>query len=131
MTLSQLGASVDNSSWTTTNRYCPIRLTMELNVFGHGQTQRETMSGLRRTRLSSLQMDSGLRPNAKSVSGQINIFTMVIRFGDIPGKHIDLMKQETASFSHQLAGIRASTMTHSIKQSSKRNYLRLHQWVKT
>jgi hypothetical protein len=35
-TLSQLGASVKNTTWTTSNRYCSIRPTMELNVFGHG-----------------------------------------------------------------------------------------------
>jgi hypothetical protein len=48
-TLSQLGASVKNTTWTTTKRYCLLRPTMVLTVFGHGPIQRETMSGLRRT----------------------------------------------------------------------------------
>ena len=126
-TLSWLGASVENTTWTTTDRYCLLRPTMVLTVFGHGQIQRETMSGLRRTWLSSLQMDSGLCPNAKSDSWQSNTVTMVMRFVDIPGEHRYLIKQETMSFSHQLAGIRAFTMTNSIKQSSKHNYLQLHQ----
>jgi hypothetical protein len=53
--------------------------------------------------------------------------TMVIRFVDTPGKHRDLIRQETTSFFH----IRAFTRMNSIKHSSKRNCLQLHQWKKT
>ncbi len=48
-TLSLLGASVESTTWTTTNRYCLIRPTMELNVHEHDLTQRKTICGLRRT----------------------------------------------------------------------------------
>ncbi len=130
-TLSQLGASVKNTTWTTTKRYCLLRPTMVLTVFGHGLIQRETMSSLRRTWLSSLQMDSGLHPTAKSVSGPINILPMVISFVATHGNHIDLIKQEATSCSHHFAGIRDSTTTNSTKHSSKRNYLWLCWYAKT
>ncbi len=48
-TLSLLGTSVESTTWTTINRYCLIRPTMELNERVHGLTQRKTMCGLRRT----------------------------------------------------------------------------------
>jgi hypothetical protein len=83
---------------TTTKMSCQIKLTMELNEPGHGITQRKTLSGKRMTCLSSLQMDFGLHPTAKIVSRLINIFTMVIRFVDTPGKHRDLIRQEITSF---------------------------------
>jgi hypothetical protein len=47
--LSHLGASVENTTWTTTKRYCRLRPTMERTVLGLGPILRETMSGLRRT----------------------------------------------------------------------------------
>jgi hypothetical protein len=76
-------------------------------------------------------MDSGLRSTAISVSRQTNIFTMVIRIVDTPGKHRDLIRQEITSVFHELAGISASTRMISIKQSAKRNCLWLHQLTKT
>ncbi len=75
-------------------------------------------------------MDSGLRPTAKSVSGQTNILPMVISFVDTHGNNIELIKQETISCSHCFAGMRASTTTNSTKHSSKHNYLQLRQWAK-
>ncbi len=130
--LSQLGASVENTTWTTTKRYCLLRPTRERTVNENGSIQRETMSGLRRTWLISLQMNSGLHPTATSVSGQTKILPMVISFVCTHGDHIDLTKQETTSCSHCFAGIvRASTTTNSTKHSSKHNYFWLRQWAKT
>ncbi len=129
--LSHLGTSVKNITWTTRKRYFWLRPTMERTVFGHGLILQETMSGLRRTWWSSLQMDSGLHTSVRIVSGQTNFLPMVIRFVDTHGNHIDLTKQVTTSCSHHFAGIRASTTTNSTKHSSKRNYLRLPWWAKT
>ncbi len=66
--------------------------------------------------MSSLRMDSGLRPTAKSVSGQTNILPMVISFVDTHGNRKDLTKQETTSCSHHFAGIKASTTMNSTKR---------------
>jgi hypothetical protein len=48
---------------------------------------------------------------------QINKYLLhhVAKIVDIPGKHIDLILQETTSTFQQLAGIRASTTINSIK----------------
>ncbi len=72
--------------------------------------------------MSSLQMDYGLRPTAKSVFGQTNILTMVIRFVDTPGKHIDLIKQEATSFSHCFAGGQNFDLAKYIVLSTRYEY---------